>query len=236
MGWIYQIKNLINNKIYVGQTCSKYVSTRWSAHKLEAKKGNSNKPLYKAFLKYGFENMEFKILLKNVPNESLFYYEKLWIKKLKSLSPNGYNLCEGGISLKGSSNPMYDKIPWNKGKKHTTQSIEKMKKSFTKEKIKLISERVKGDKNPMFGKTKEKNPMFGVKHTKECIENIKLNQPYRKMVSMYLENTYIRTFNSLADAANYIRINTNYTKADYSTIAKSIKKNWKCYGFRFEFV
>lgn len=235
MGWIYQIKNLINGKIYIGQTCSKYVSTRWSAHKLEAKKENSNKPLYKAFQKYGFEKMEFKVLLKNVPNELLFHYERLWIKKKNCLSPYGYNLTEGGVSLKGSENPMFGAIPWNKGSKHKSESIQKIKESFTDVKRKLISERTKGKNNPMFGKIGEKNPNYGKKISSKIIEKMKLNQPYRKEVFMFLNEELINHFNSLAEATEYIKNNTNYKKADYSTIAKSIKNNWNCYGFKFKY-
>ena len=235
MGWIYQIKNLVNGKIYIGQTCSKYVTTRWSAHKLEAKKENSNKPLYKAFQKYGFEKMEFKVLLKNVPNELLFHYERLWIKKKNCLSPYGYNLTEGGVSLKGSENPMFGVIAWNKGIKHKPESIQKMKQSFTTDKLKIMSERVKGENNPMFGKTKEQNPMYRKKHTNECIEKMKLNQPYRKEILMLLNNTETKHFNSISEAALYIRNNTKYTKADSATITKSIKNDWNCYGFKFKY-
>ena len=54
-GCIYRITNLINNKIYIGQTANKYPSKRWGCHKHEATSGN-DKPLYRAMRKYGIEN------------------------------------------------------------------------------------------------------------------------------------------------------------------------------------
>lgn len=64
---------------------------------------------------------------------------------------------------------------------------------------------------------------------------MKLNQPYKKEVFMFLNEELINHFNSLAEATEYIKNNTNYKKADYSTIAKSIKNNWNCYGFKFKY-
>lgn len=90
---IYKITNLINGKIYVGQ--SKDPVRRWKEHKWDAFNSNckENSAIHEAFLKYGLENFEFTIIgwFENY-NEM----EKYYIKELDTLSPNGYNLTEGG--------------------------------------------------------------------------------------------------------------------------------------------
>ena len=53
---IYKIQNLINGKIYIGQ--SVHIKARFNAHKSEARNGNT-RPLYNAIRKYGVENFSF---------------------------------------------------------------------------------------------------------------------------------------------------------------------------------
>ena len=58
---IYKIENLINGKIYVGQ--SNNIERRFSQHKSPyEQKRFSDKPLYKAFQKYGIENFSFSVI------------------------------------------------------------------------------------------------------------------------------------------------------------------------------
>ena len=87
---IYKITNKINGKIYIGQ--SKNIFKRWSEHRYEAK--NNDKPLYKAFRKYGIENFTFEIIeICNI--EQLNEREIFWTKFYNSYN-NGYNLTPGG--------------------------------------------------------------------------------------------------------------------------------------------
>lgn len=51
-----------------------------------------------------------------------------------------------------------------------------IKKTITPERKKQMSERVKGDKNPMYGMYGEKNPFYGKKHTKETIQKMTENR------------------------------------------------------------
>jgi group I intron endonuclease len=231
MGFIYKIKNKINGKLYIGQSSKKYLSTRWCNHKLDMLK--SEKPLYRSMRKYGIENFEIKIIINNIKLEKLDYYECLWIEKLKTLTPNGYNISKGGKVLRGPDNPMFGKIPWNKNKKRSKETIEKIKASFTPEKLKKMRNRMLGSNNPMFGKTGEKSPMFGKKLSEDSLKRMKKNQPNNKPVKIIELN---KSFISLGEVTDFIRKNTKYKKADYTTIRKSIKNGWKCYGYRFEFI
>jgi group I intron endonuclease len=93
MGYIYEIKNKITFKRYIGQTIQE-PKVRWSAHK----RIDSNCIyLKRAFEKYGIENFEFKVLIICF-DEDVYKYEIEYIKKFNTVVPNGYNLSEGGTS------------------------------------------------------------------------------------------------------------------------------------------
>lgn len=85
---IYKITNLINNKIYIGQ--SSIIELRWSTEKA----GNCGKKLKNAFLKYGTENFKFEII-EECSQEELNEKEMFYIKKFNSVQ-EGYNITLGG--------------------------------------------------------------------------------------------------------------------------------------------
>lgn len=99
---IYKITNLINNKIYIGQTV--HPEKRWWEHQQRAKTHYDNYPIHLAINKYGAENFSFEIL---EWTEQFDDEEERLIKEYNSLSPNGYNLIEGGYSpiMKGENHP-----------------------------------------------------------------------------------------------------------------------------------
>lgn len=102
---IYKIQNLINNKVYIGQSIC--ISKRWNNHKSERRPDKIRLPLYRAFDKYGIENFSFEII-ENCLASELDTKEKYWIAIYDSLLPNGYNIEAGGNS--GHSNKMTEEI------------------------------------------------------------------------------------------------------------------------------
>lgn len=100
MNYIYCYTNLINGKIYIGQTNN--IERRIREHKSNAfnsKSVNYNNIIHKAFRKYGYENFSIDILetLENASREEVNDREIYWIKEKHSLiSENGYNVLEGG--------------------------------------------------------------------------------------------------------------------------------------------
>lgn len=89
---IYKIENLVNHKIYIGQ--SRNIKDRWRAHRTRYQKEDG--PLYRAIRKYGLENFSFEIL-EECSIEQLNDREKYWIKYYDSFNrEKGYNLTEGG--------------------------------------------------------------------------------------------------------------------------------------------
>lgn len=100
---IYKVTNLINNKIYIGQT--KYSADyRLHKHLSEAiyEKTHNNRTItyfHNALLKYGIENFKIEIIDTANNIEELNQKEVYWIKQYNSTNKNiGYNLMEGGKS------------------------------------------------------------------------------------------------------------------------------------------
>lgn len=95
MQGIYKITNKINQKCYIGK--SKNITERWNYHKTRYNDEREyDKPLYRAFRKYGIENFTFNILeeLQEYDKESN-EKEKYWIKFYNSYE-KGYNGTKGG--------------------------------------------------------------------------------------------------------------------------------------------
>ena len=94
---IYKITNKINNKCYIGK--SQNIEERWKQHLYDYKNNRyPNKPLYKAFLKYGILNFSFQIIenIQNYTTEKGSKRQKYWIKYYNSFGSTGYNATEGG--------------------------------------------------------------------------------------------------------------------------------------------
>jgi len=103
-GIIYKITNLVNGKLYAGQTI-RSLGDRWADHKRDAKNG-IDYPLYFAIRKYGIENFTIETVDSAKSLKELNKKEVFWIKILDSLTKNGngYNIHEGGQNLDGVNN------------------------------------------------------------------------------------------------------------------------------------
>ena len=97
-GYIYIIRNLINNKIYVGQTILDS-KVRWQRHCSFGTHNQSelNMVIKRALMKYGKENFEFKVIetIENCTQEILNQKEIYYIEQYKSFK-EGYNSTAGG--------------------------------------------------------------------------------------------------------------------------------------------
>ena len=93
MGCIYKITNLINNKIYIGQT-SQTAAARWSSHKKNFKQLRDDMAIHKAMFKYGEDNFSFEII-EECENALLADRECYWIAHYNSYK-DGYNSTIGG--------------------------------------------------------------------------------------------------------------------------------------------
>lgn len=94
---IYLITNLVNGKVYVGQTCQP-LHRRWGLHKSRAEKNEGyTAHLYNAIRKYGIENFSIKEIATCETEEWSDYLERLYILLYDSMNPEvGYNMTSGG--------------------------------------------------------------------------------------------------------------------------------------------
>ena len=109
---IYKIENLVNGKIYIGQ--SVHIRQRWSEHKKELRHNrHKNKYLQRAWNKYGEENFKHEILeLCSV--EELDSREQYYINLYRTLDENnGYNLISNEKGCRQVSDFTRDKLREN---------------------------------------------------------------------------------------------------------------------------
>lgn len=93
--YIYAIKNIVNGKMYIGQTINKI--SRWSKHRTELEKNiHHNVHLQNSYNKYGKDNFEYLILesYDEISEEQLGKVEAEYIKKY-----GYYNIDDGRKSI-----------------------------------------------------------------------------------------------------------------------------------------
>ena len=82
---IYKIENLINGKVYIGQSI--HIERRWQEHC----QPSSRSLIGKAIQKYGKEHFAFQVL-KECAEEQLDELEERYISEYDSVVPKGYNI------------------------------------------------------------------------------------------------------------------------------------------------
>jgi group I intron endonuclease len=94
---IYKATNLINGKVYIGQTINT-LRYRSEQHRREAKiDDRKHTYFHNAIRKYGFENFEFECIDEAESIDELNEKEAKWIELYHSTDENvGYNLDSGG--------------------------------------------------------------------------------------------------------------------------------------------
>lgn len=91
---IYCIRNMVNNKVYIGKSKNIYNRIIQHCHKLKIKDLNENPFLIKSWHKYGRSSFEYFVIEYLELNEKLVAERELyWMQKFNSLNKNyGYNL------------------------------------------------------------------------------------------------------------------------------------------------
>lgn len=175
---IYEHRNKINNKIYIGQTCQK-PTYRWGSRG----QGYKNNPyFYSAILKYGWDNFEHSILYSNLSSEEADEIEKRLIIKYNSTNRKyGYNNASGGKN----------KIPNNETRKKQSKSAS-LRPPVTKETKRKLS---------ALNKNKKKSKEMREKFKKAALKR-EASKKYKKERPVKCINTG-EIFKSCREAADW---------------------------------
>lgn len=145
---IYCIRNLINNKVYIGKSYNIYNRIASHIYELTAKSKNENRHLINAWHKYGKENFDYFVLEYLAVDEQLVKERELyWIQQYNSTNRQfGYNL-------------------------RLDSSTKMIVHEETKQKL---SESVTGEKNPNFGHlwTKEQKEQMSAIKKQQYLDGI----------------------------------------------------------------
>lgn len=135
---VYKITNIIDSKVYIGQSINIYA--RWKDHIHSLNRGDSRCTLLqRAWNKYGEENFSFEII-ELCSEDMLDCIETKYIELYNS-QDSGYNIEPGGNNNKHLSEETKKKIgDANRGRRHTDEAKKKM------------SEQRRGENNVMYGK------------------------------------------------------------------------------------
>lgn len=168
-GVIYGAENLINHKIYVGQT-TRSIKERFREHA----KASCDTIFGKAIQKYGLENFIVVILAVCNTKEELDEQEISWITRLGTKGKNGYNQTDGGEGTLGAP-----------GRKHTEEekanlSAKLKGRKFTPEHKANISASNKGRVHSKSTKAKISKTLTGRKLSAERRANISAGKKGKK--------------------------------------------------------
>ena len=191
-GRIYKVSNNFNNHSYIGQTWGT-TNKRFKEHIRSA----SAPRLHNSIVIHGASNFNIELLWEEECTQAeLNAKETEFILKFDTMSPNGYNLKEGGSGGKLSDDTRLKMSNSHKGKIHTIETKAKISTSacgntnsngrvLTEETRRLIGDGNLGDKSYWYGKS-------GGDH------------PKSKKVEQWSKDgeQLIRTYSSLTEAAN----------------------------------
>lgn len=250
---IYLITNLVNNYLYVGQTC-KTLTERFKNHVNESG-DDTTCYLHNSINKYGPENFKIELIEDNIPEELIDEREIFYIDKYDSYYKNGhgYNMTLGGQGVHGYSHTDETKEKlklssvehWNKLREDTDKYnslIEKkrMNKGFhwnsEAEGHQILSELAKQ-------RTGEKNPFYGKNHSIELKEKL-ANLKSIPVVMVSVNGDDLMEFPSGKEAASYIinnpdkfsNVSTNKVSIINSRINKVLHKAAKtAYGYKWKY-
>jgi group I intron endonuclease len=169
---IYVIKNILNNKIYIGSAVN--INDRWRQHKLLLRKNDHHSPtLQYSWNKYGEENFNF-IIIEECNKDILISREQYYLDTLlkanddnfKFFKSNGYNVNHRADSSLGREFTEKTKVKMSeiKSKNGKLKNIEFSKidiNSFYNNKIISIT-----NKETLASKDKN-NPFYGKRHIEE---------------------------------------------------------------------
>lgn len=194
---IYKATNKINGKSYIGRTTSE-LNKRRSWHYSNAKKQeHKNNPFFDALINSDRSDWKWEVLETTTSKEQSFILESKYIKLFDTMN-NGYNTKDSDLT------------PWNKGKK--------MDEDYR--------ENLRGEKNPMFGKTHSDEYRKWRSEYMSKVQFGKNNHAARKVHCIELN----KTWNTVKEAAEELGIHKDSISNNCRGATKSAG------GYHFQYV
>jgi group I intron endonuclease len=220
-GLIYKITNLINGKVYIGQT---YRSLK--ERMIGYKRLRCNEHLKSAIIKYGFDNFKFEIIYETHNINELNEKEIFYIKEYNSTDKTiGYNIDLGGRNKIMSDETKQKMSKAGKGRKQTKEHVDKR---VTRGEGAKKYGRIKTDEDKKY--LSENSPKFweGKKRDEETINKIKESKTLSgDSMPVYLYDLetkeIIAEYRSMTEAAIL-------TKYSYTKVSKQCKFLNKIYS------
>lgn len=181
MGYIYKITNLINNKLYIGQT-QVSLEKRWKEHILDSKRYDYK--FSRALRKYGEENFKMEVI-EEIPDNMLNDREIYWISFYDSYK-HGYNSTLGGSGALKTDRDLIKKL-WDDG--YSVKEISE-KVELSPGRISIILQGYKNYSHQESITRSQRDRMIGV-----CQYD--------------LNGNFIQEFKSMADAAREVGCRTS---------------------------
>lgn len=200
MAMIYMHKNLVNGKVYIGQT-KQNAKTRWKAGYRTSTKFNN------AIKKYGWEGFEHTIICECEDWEADLL-ERAFIKKYNSVE-SGYNLQYGGKKNKKISKETRDRLSKARmGRTVTQDTREKISQSQKGYHNSKATEFKKGHHHSpeMRKRLSELNkgrsqPWKGIKRTPEQVQAMRDRAKKKPVAQLDLEGNIVKIWESATEAA-----------------------------------
>lgn len=232
---IYKITNLVNGKLYIGQTrvgIEKRLYTHWNS----AKNNNDNTILHKAMRKYGINNFKIESIDKTKTLKEANQLEVKWISYYQTNVyefPNGkgYNMTNGGEGTVGRKGQPHSEEfkqylrDLNTGKTHTEEakrkiSESKLGKKRSKETIRKMSESKKG--KPTWNK--------GIKLTEQEKYQIRMNNLDDRFNGLLCEDFIF----DILTSKEYEQIQNDLADNDYQKVVGFFVSKFDSYKYRNE--
>lgn len=209
-----------SGKVYIGIT-SKPVEQRW----LNGRGYKRNEHFWNAIQKYGWDNIEHRVLVSGLSKEEASEVERMYIALFRSHEiEHGYNLTEGGET----------------GIVHTMESRRKLSESkrgkrynigvpFTEERKRHLSENhadVRGEKNPNWGK-KWTPEEIAIRQSHRVYTTGAEHPSARPILQLDMEGNVVKRWGCIADAAK------EYTRTCIKDCLKGKYKQHRGYQWRY---